>query len=159
EIFDPATGLFTKTGNMTATRSEHTGTVMKDGRVLVTGGSTDYGAVLKSAEIYDPITGKWTRTSGMSANRYEHSAILLPDGKVMVAGGYSATRYTYIVLRLVELFDPLTGTFSKGTPMIQPRLQFGLLQLQDGRIMAVGGDYAVIGPHKIFYGDAETYQP
>jgi hypothetical protein len=159
EIYDPATGVFTRTGSMTATRSEHTGTLMKDGRVLITGGSTDYGAISRATEIFNPTTGKWTKTPNMSAVRYEHSAILLPDGKVMVAGGYSILKDAYVVLRLVELFDPSTGTFIKGAPMLQPRLQFGLLQLQDGRILAVGGDYAVIGPHRIFYGDAETYQP
>jgi hypothetical protein len=159
EVFDPLTGKFSPAGRMKATRSEHTATLLADGRILVTGGSTDYGAVLRSAEIYTPSTGAWTRTGAMPYLRYEHNAILLNNGKVLVAGGYSIIRDAYVVLRGAELYDPATGVFTKTTGMIKPRLQFGLNSLPDGRVMAVGGDYAVIGPHKVYPGDAEIYQP
>lgn len=160
EVWDPKTGIFTKAGQMTATRGEHTGTRLVDGRVLVTGGLSDYGAIIGSAELYDPATGKWTATKGaMPYRRYEHSAILLPSGKVLVCGGFSIIRDASVALTAGETFDPATGLFTATGAMTQPRVQFGLTKLKDGRIFAVGGDYAVIGPHLVFYGDSEIYKP
>jgi hypothetical protein len=52
ELFDPATGDFVPTGNMTTPRSSHTATVLGDGRVLVTGGIGTSGVTLATAELY-----------------------------------------------------------------------------------------------------------
>jgi hypothetical protein len=53
EIYDPATGAFTPTGDMTGPRELHAATLLLDGRVLLTGG---YTPDLKpaSAELYIP---------------------------------------------------------------------------------------------------------
>jgi hypothetical protein len=98
EVYDPATGAFTPTGDMTAHREEHTATLLPDGRVLIVGGATaaliwsDVATIssqgtLASAEIYDPATGSFTATDGMTAPRSAHTATLLPDGTVLLAGG------------------------------------------------------------------------
>jgi hypothetical protein len=51
ELFDPANGSFTATGEMTTPRASHTVTILKDGTVLVTGG--DNGSEpLATAELY-----------------------------------------------------------------------------------------------------------
>jgi hypothetical protein len=51
ELFDPATGTFTPTGDMIDTRAQHSATLLTTGKVLVAGGFPDPQA---SAELYDP---------------------------------------------------------------------------------------------------------
>jgi hypothetical protein len=51
ELFDPANGLFTPTGDMATPRAYHTATILKDGTVLVTGGDNGSGP-LATAELY-----------------------------------------------------------------------------------------------------------
>src|SRR5207249_11438090 len=85
ELFDPATGTWTKTGPLNFARYFHSATLLLNGQVLVAGG---YGGnVLSSAELYDPATGKWTATNAMSTPRGNHTATLLRNGRVFVAGG------------------------------------------------------------------------
>lgn len=68
-------------------------TLLPDGKVLVTGGSSfpgldnPAGAVLY-AEMWNPATATWSILAGHTRYRGYHSnALLLPDGRVLVAGG------------------------------------------------------------------------
>ena len=93
ELYDPSTGLWTVTDNMTATRAYHTASILVNGKVLVAGGFGYYGdstTSLHSAEIYDPSTGHWTVTGNMTTERYYHTSSILANGKVLVAGGADA---------------------------------------------------------------------
>ena len=51
EIFDPSSSTFTGTGGLLTPRIMHTGTLLKDGTVLVTGGLNEAGT-LATAELY-----------------------------------------------------------------------------------------------------------
>src|SRR5881397_478956 len=55
QLFDPATGTFTAVGSMTTPRARQTATLLRDGRVLMVGG-TDGSKPLASLEVYDPTT-------------------------------------------------------------------------------------------------------
>jgi hypothetical protein len=52
-------GSFSRTADMTAARSQHSATLLPDGRVLIAGGmsstSLRSSSVLASAEFYDPL--------------------------------------------------------------------------------------------------------
>src|SRR5215470_14196457 len=98
------TGTFTPTGNMTTARQGHTATLLKDGRVLITGGSTYIRNCVKSAELYDPATGTFTEKRDMLYARTGHKGILLPDGRVFIVGGCYPSQIS------AEVYDPLTGT-------------------------------------------------
>ena len=95
EVIDlnAATPAWRFTGSMTIPRRQINGTIMADGKVLVTGGSSaagfnePTGAVLH-AESWDPTTELWTPMASYTRYRGYHStALLLPDGRVLSAGG------------------------------------------------------------------------
>jgi hypothetical protein len=81
------------TASMNHTRRHHTGTVLPDGKVLVTGGTSGSGFndqthAVFSAELWDPATEKWSELSSMTILRVYHSvALLMPDARVLVGGG------------------------------------------------------------------------
>jgi hypothetical protein len=80
------------TGSMAYKRRHNTATVLPDGQVLVTGGSSaagfnnESGAVL-TPEMWNPQTGVWTAMAPHRFGRVYHgSALLLPDGRVLLTG-------------------------------------------------------------------------
>lgn len=84
---------WTATNPMAYSRRQHNATLLPDGTVLVTGGTSatgfnnSTGSVL-AAELWNPATGVWKTLAGMQVPRLYHSiALLLPDGRVLSAGG------------------------------------------------------------------------
>jgi hypothetical protein len=137
EIYDPKTGTFRATGSMTQYRAWQTATLLADGRVLVTGGTSGAGDI-GSAEVYDPTTGTFSQTGAMASGRMYHTASLLVDGRVLVVGGGSD--YTNLsFLASAEIYDPTTGSFAATGDMAETRTYHAATVLSDGRVLVTGG--------------------
>lgn len=80
-------------GSMQYPRTHHNLTLLPDGNVLVTGGSTMVeGYIVSNAvltpEMWSPVTEQFTPMAPHVKPRLYHSeALLLPDGRVLVSGG------------------------------------------------------------------------
>ncbi len=151
ELYNPATGLFTTTGDMTVTRSGHTATALgthdgpQNGDVLIVG--TD-----GSADLYDPSKGAFARLGSLLPSMqtsYAQTANLRNDGTVLAAGGYGFPRCepghwcpcaglrvsgTAAALFAAES-DGFTATGSLGTG----RDSHTATVLADGTVLIVGG--------------------
>src|SRR5207245_858057 len=89
EIFDPSTGVWYTAGTFDAPRYGATASRLRDGRVLLAGGSNGTDA-LASALLFDPSSGKWSVTGSLHRPRHDHIAAVNLDGRAMVIGGYDA---------------------------------------------------------------------
>lgn len=135
ELYDPATGTFARTGNLTLSRDSHQAVLLPDGRVLLIGG---WGAtsVLASTDAYDPRHGTFSPGPTMLTAREGMVPIQLSDGRVLLAGGFIATRPTTAA---AEILDPVNATFSATGDLTQPRGAYAAARLADGRVLIAGG--------------------
>jgi hypothetical protein len=153
ELFDPATGKFSSTGQMTVGRHKHAAILLRSGKVLIVGGSDnrDWHGEYASAEIYDPASGTFAVTGAMSTARFKLPAAvaLLSNGKVLVAGGGP----------FAELYDELTGSFTKVSGSLgAARFFASATLLPDGKALITGG-YAESGGGLPATPAAWLYQP
>lgn len=99
-----ATPVWRLVPSMQYARRHLNSTLLPDGTVLVTGGTSGPGhnnasTAVFAAELWNPSTETWTTLASATVPRlYHSSAMLLPDGRVMTTGGDNYTD--------VEIFSP-----------------------------------------------------
>jgi WD40 repeat protein len=135
ELYDPATGKFQLTGEMSIGRVGLIAVLLKTGKVLVAGGWVMGHGTTDSAELYDPATGKFTVIAKMTIRRGQPSATLLPDGDVLIVGGEQSNES----LASSEIFHVKTLSFQPTGSMHHARISHTATLLNDGRVLIVGG--------------------
>ncbi len=131
---------------------------LNDSTVLIAGGMTPRsdGISLKSnlAELYQMGSHTFVATGSMADERYGHTATLLRDGRVLVVGGADLMD-GIDNLATAELYDPLTGKFTRTGSMARGRAEHTATLLADGRVLIAGG----FGGGTVPVATAEIYDP
>jgi hypothetical protein len=134
ELYNPATGNWTRTIGMNVPRVGHTATLLSNGKVLVVG---SLRGDPNSTELYDPVMAHWSFTGSTTTPRFGfQTATLLPSGKVLVAGGYDGKNH---VCANAELYDPTTGTWTATGSLATARQDHTAILLSDGKVLVAGG--------------------
>ena len=152
EIYDPQTQLFSAVAAPSAGRTQHTATLLPDGRVFVAGGTTkfdlgdifaSFGLTLDTTEIYDPATNTWTAGPNLERPRIAHQASLLGNGKVLITSGIEVGDFFGIPIPGItdkcQLFDPVTNSITEAATLPGGRAYHGQLALPGGGALVVGG--------------------
>ena len=161
EIFDPATGMSTRTidlggTKMTFPRAFHTATWLPGlNQVLIAGGEDPRTTrqATAQAELFDPATNGFTRVGDMRVPRYFHTATNIGLNVVLITGGVDSSGNTH---RLAELFDPLQKSFALTTHAMTEQRSHGSAALLAAGPLA--GQVLVVGGNTLF-DDAELFDP
>ena len=164
ELYDPTKGTFTLlSATIAFPREFHSATLLNDGQVLIAGGAAT--AVSASTppgyeELYNPATQTFLRTGALNAPRIAHNALLLGDGNVLLIGGGAPNNLTGLFGQgfppqaTSEVYNPATGEFTFSANMNFQREQFTATLLQNGSVLAAGGEGIILFP-----APAEIYTP
>jgi hypothetical protein len=136
ELYDPVAGTFTLAGNMNAPRSNHTATLLNNGRVLIAEGVFDFNEISTGAkyppyELYDPSGGTFTPLGGLinadGSLPGPFDSIVLSNGQVLVDSS--------------TIFDPASNTITFSTPTVNNAEggAYKFVLLPTNQVFEVGG--------------------
>ncbi len=145
---DPAAVIRYNTSfsNLSATRQQHTATVLADGRVLVAAGLSTSN--LLTCELFDPAANSWLPAGSLATARRLHTATRLANNKVLVVGGFGTA-----ALASAELYDPATNLWTPAGNLVTARQLHTATLLSNGKVLVTGGVGAAV------LATAELYDP
>jgi hypothetical protein len=129
---------------MAFARRQLNATILADGQILVTHGTSgsgfnDVASAIRAAELWNPVTESWSTMASESRSRAYHStALLLPDARVLSSGSgegggvlYENSDFTAQVFTPPYLFDP------DGTLAARPTISSAPSRISYGQLFTV----------------------
>ncbi|MCB1189358.1 MAG: hypothetical protein H7A23_02585 [Leptospiraceae bacterium] len=155
ELYDLTSNTFTATTSPLQGdgRSDHTASLLLNGKVLIAGGRLNSGEYLTGAELYDPTTDGFSFLSNqnsLNSDRAYHSATLLQTGKVLITGGSTSATD-----RTDELYDPSNEQFVASSSPISSYYHTATL-LPNSKVFIVGGNESGSATNKTYLYDLNT---
>jgi N-acetylneuraminic acid mutarotase len=126
-----------------------------NGKIYAIGG---YGgnASLVAVEEYDPGSDTWTTRRSMPTPRSGLAVVGAQDGKVYALGGLSGpSGGNGVVDATVEVYDPVTDTWTTRASMPTARMNLAAVMTGNGKIYTIGGE----GSTSNFLAVVEAYDP
>ncbi len=127
----------------------HTVTPLPGDAILIAGGYGSGGASTSSVWLYHPSDRSFEPADPMAVPRAGHTATPLADGRVLVVGGCDfgtpgSTFTTSAELRVfsAEIYDPVTGRWSRTGDLGFGRCDHTATLLPSGKVLVTGGDEA-----------------
>lgn len=135
EIYDPITDSLAVTGAYVhpIPVTWTTGTLLLDGRVLITGCALQCS--IGATELFDPSNGLFDSTGSMRGWLNENTATLLVDGKVLFVGNAENDGLP----GEAEVYDPTSATFTFIGSTNAPHEFSTAVRLLDGTALIAGG--------------------
>ncbi|MEP7244402.1 MAG: galactose oxidase-like domain-containing protein, partial [Gammaproteobacteria bacterium] len=148
------TGAITNVGQFASAyrASDASAAMFRPGRILQFGGNSN-GAIVIDITSGTPVV---TPTQSMSSQRRLATGALLPDGRVLVTGGSAVNNQLTGVNNSAEIWNPTTGTWTRGPDGQLARLYHSIsLLLPDARVLVGGGG----APGPLNNTNVEVYNP
>ncbi|MBM3756444.1 MAG: hypothetical protein FJW38_20945 [Acidobacteria bacterium] len=150
--FDPATQTWRTRAPMPRPRGGGAAAAL-DGKIYVAGGRPPGGAEFA---VYDPAADRWTELPAIPTQR-NHLAVIAFGGKIYVIGGRVEAGFQSRVLDTVEVFDPVTNSWSNAAPLPRPRGGLNAVEA-NGCIHVFGGEGNTTAPNGVFP-DHDVFNP
>ncbi|WP_426750473.1 Kelch repeat-containing protein [Myxococcus sp. Y35] len=135
EVWQLSTRAWRSSPPLAASRDDHVGVTLADGRILVVGGRSQ-GERVGTAEVWSPTTEQWTPTGALTDLRSGFVLTALPDGRAAAFGGLGQKELA--ASATVELWSPDTGTWTPGPPMRAAVSDHHVTRQDDGTFLVVG---------------------
>ncbi len=147
EIYDPATGRWTRTADMKVIRFGHTLTLTGSRAVAAEGLSVRYFLGIPIPLFRDTAEyfykGRWYSAGTVPGKRAGHSAVKLTDGRILLCGGVYSSNIldpnSYKAISSAAVYSPSTNRWSSLPSMRSARGLPTLTPLPGGKALVSGG--------------------
>lgn len=140
EKYTPSTNTWQSVASLPTPLFGLAATAGLDGRIYAIGGYT--GTMISGVvQVYDPsaATPTWTPVTTLPVPVFWAAATTGTDGRIYVVGGYPTTQGSQPGVNTVQVYDPVSQSWSIAAPISVPRYVLAAATGPDGRVYALPG--------------------